>query len=195
MRKGYVAVLFVIVMVAVVTFSFDASGQGHTTQVKLNINNTVNTIYIPGQGEISAGSLGFATFNNPDHFYLASYSGGYLTGLVAADGDLLEVSNTGTYHSLKIDQASEGKTLLIFSQGDWSNVQKEIEGFENGKFLKYPMPSFGFGLGGYYPLDVMLSYNDIDIDGTLGQSKGNIKIRIENKGVTDNKPVVEIGIS
>lgn len=194
MRNRYIAALFVT-MLTVISLPLFVQGQGHTVQVKLNINNTSNTIYIPGTGEVPAGSIGFATYSNPPHYYLASYSGGYMTGLVAADGDLLEVSNVGSYHSLKIDQASEGKTLLVFSQGDWNNIEKEIGGVENNKFLKYPSPSFGFGLGGFYPLTVLLSYSDIDIEGGVGQSKGTLKLKIENKGISGNRPVVEIGKS
>lgn len=193
MRKGYVVALFVIVLAASVTLLFpEAHGQGNTVQVRLRINNTSNMVYIPGVGEAPSGSLGFVSYQNPDHYYLASYSGTYLTGLVAADGNSLEVSNTQTYHTLKIDQEAEGKTFLVFSQGDWNNIEKEIEGVESDKFLRYPSPSFGFGLGDYYPLTVLLGYTDIDIEGNLDQSKGILRLTIENKGISGNRPVVEI---
>lgn len=193
MRKGYVIPFFVIILAVFVLFLFpQARGQGHTIQIKLNINNTSNTVYIPGIGEVSAGGLGSANYTDPPHFYLASYSGSYLTGLVAADGNSLGVSNTATYHTLEIDQDMGEKTFLVLSQGDWNNIDKEIIGVESGKFLKYPSPSFGFGLGDYYPVTVLLGYTDIDIEGSLDQSKGILKLTIENKGISGDRPVIEI---
>ncbi|UCD06894.1 MAG: hypothetical protein JSW41_03595 [Candidatus Aenigmatarchaeota archaeon] len=193
MRKGYVIPFFVIILAIFVLFSFPkVQGQGHTIQIRLNINNTSNTVYIPGVGEVPSGSLGTVNYTSPPHYYLASYSGGYLTGLVAADGNSLGVSNTVTYHTLEIDQDAEEETFLVLSQGDWNNIEKEIVGVESDKFLKYPSPSFGFGLGDYYPLTVLLGYTDIDIEGSLDQSKGILRLTIENKGISGNRPVVEI---
>lgn len=193
MRRGYALPMFVITLVLFAMLFFaGVQGQGHTIQIKLNINNTSNTVYIPGIGEVSAGGLGPANYTDPPHFYLASYSGDYLTGLVAADGNSLGVSNTGTYHTLEIEQGMGEKTFLLLSQGDWNNIDKEIIGVESDKFLKYPSPSFGFGLGDYYPVTVLLGYTDIDIEGILDQSKGTLKLTIENKGISGNRPVIEI---
>lgn len=192
MRKAYVTALVVILAIVAVLLFPDVQGQGHTIQIKLNINNTSNTVYIPGTGEVSAGSLGSATYTDPDHYYLASYSGSYLTGLVAAGGKSLGASTSSGYHTLELDQDVGGRTLLVFSQGDWDNIEKEITGLEQGKFSAYPSPSFGYGLGDYYPVTVMLRYTDIDIEGSLDQSKGIFKIVIENVGISGDKPVVEL---
>jgi hypothetical protein len=193
MRKGYAFAFLVVFLAALSLFSFpQASGEGHTIQIRLSINNTSNTVYIPGVGETPSGGLGPATYEDPPHYYLASYSGSYLTGLVAAVGNSLSVSSAPGHHTLEMDQDEGGKALLVFSQGYWDSIEKVILSVENGKFLGYPSPSFGFGLGDYYPVAVMLSYPDIDIEGTLDQSKGSLKLAIENTGVSGEKPVVRI---
>jgi hypothetical protein len=192
MRKAYLTALIIVMAITAVLVFPDVQGQGHTIQIKLNINNTSNTVYIPGTGEISAGSLGSATYTDPNHYYIASYSGSYLTGLVAADGNSLGASTSSGYHTLELDQNVGEKALLVFSRGDWDSIEKEIVGLERGKFFTYPSPSFGYGLGDYYPVTVMLRYTDIDIDGSLDQSKGIFKIVIENMGISGDKPVVEL---
>ncbi len=190
MRKAYAFTFILMISAALLVMFPTVNSQGHTIQIKLNINNTSNTVYVPGVGETPAGSLGSATYSDPDHYYLASYSGSYLTGLVAADGNSIGVSTASGYHTLELDQDAGEKALLVFSQGDWDSIEKEILGLEQGKFFKYPSPSFGFGLGEYYPVMVMLRYTDVDLDGSLDQSKGSFKLTIENKGVSGGKPVV-----
>jgi len=194
MQKGGYALAFFVMVLAMLTVMFfpQVQGQVNTVQIKLNINNTSNTVYIPGVGEVQAGSLGSENYADPPHYYLASYSGNYLTGLVAADGNSIGVGNTGTYHTLEMDQDSDEGVFLVFSQGDWNAIEKEILPIEDGKFLKYPSPSFGFGIGTYYPVMVLLGYTDIDIEGSLDQSRGTLKLSIENKGVSGDRPVVEI---
>lgn len=167
-------------------------GQGHTMQVRLSINNTSNTVYIPGVGETPAGSLGSATYDNPPHYYLASYSGSYLTGLVSYAGNSIAVSGNPGSHVLEVDQNVGVSTMLVFSQGDWNSIEKVILPVESGSFMKNPSPSFGFGLGTYYPVTVLLRYTDIDITGSLDQSKGTLRLTIENMGVSGGKPVIEI---
>lgn len=191
MHRKDVFVIFVMLAVAIILFP-SAQGQGHTMQVRLTINNTGNTVYIPGVGEAPAGSLGSATYDNPPHYYLASYSGSYLTGLVAYAGNSISVSSTASSHTLGVDQDIGISTMLVFSQGNWSNIEKVILPVESGSFMKNPSPSFGFGLGTYYPVTVLLRYTDIDIAGSLDQSKGMLKLTIENMGVSGGKPVIEI---
>jgi hypothetical protein len=161
-------------------------------QVRLSINNTSNTVYIPGVGETPAGSLGSATYDNPPHYYLASYSGSYLTGLVSYAGNSIAVSGNPGSHVLEVDQNVGVSTMLVFSQGDWNSIEKVILPVESGSFMKNPSPSFGFGLGTYYPVTVLLRYTDIDITGSLDQSKGTLRLTIENMGVSGGKPVIEI---
>lgn len=186
--------LSVIVMVTVSLLSFlpGVMAQGHTMQVRLNINNTSNTVYIPGVGEVPAGSLGSATYPNPEHYYLASYSLNFLTGLVAATGNYIGVATASGYHTLEIDQDVGGRTFLVFSQGDWNNIENQIIPIETEKFLKYASPSFAFGLGTYYPVTVLLRYSGIDIVGNVDQSKGLLRLTIENMGVSGGRPVVEV---
>ncbi|MFC2144002.1 hypothetical protein ACFLQO_01400 [Candidatus Aenigmatarchaeota archaeon] len=198
MKKAYAFTFILMISAALLVLFPTVHSQGHTIQVRLNINNTNNTVYVPGVGEMSAGSLGSATYSNPDHYYLASYqtgAGGYLTGLVAADGNSIGVSTGSGYHTLELDHDVGERALIMFSRGDWDNIEKEILGLEQDKFFSYPSPSFGYGLGDYYPVTIVLRYTDIDIDGNLDQSKGTFNLMIRNTGVSGGKPVVEIGKS
>ena len=191
--RVFFAVLHVITaMIFAICVMPVAMAQGHTMQVRLNINNTSNTVYIPGVGEVPAGSLGSATYPSPEHYYLASYSLNFLTGLVAANGNYIGVATAPGYHTMEIGQDVGGRTFLVFSQGDWNNIENQIIPIEAEKFLKYASPSFAFGLGTYYPVTVMLRYTDIDIVGDVDQSKGLLRLTIENMGVSGGRPVVEV---
>jgi hypothetical protein len=190
MAKGF-ALLVISVLAAASLLACGAQAQ-YTMQVKLRINNTGNTVYVPGVGETPAGTLGYASYADPLHYYLASYSNSYLTGLVSAAGNSITVSNTQDYHTLEIDSEAGSDTFLVLSGGDWNRIESQIVPIEAGKFLKYVSPSFGFGLGTYNPVTVMLKYTNIDIRGDLDQSKGLLRITIENRGVSGSRPVVEV---
>ncbi|NIO23326.1 MAG: hypothetical protein GTN38_04865 [Candidatus Aenigmarchaeota archaeon] len=63
---------------------------------------------------------------------------------------------------------------------------------EKGEFLSHISPTFSYGLGNKYPLKIMLSYDNIDINDTLSVGRGYGRISIENKGVVGSK--VNLGI-
>jgi len=173
--------------------SFVVSGKNF--QLSLEINNTDATVYIPGVGEVASSSLDGRTYTNQTHNYLASYIGNALTGLVASVGNYLFVSNTTNTHTLKISQnlTPQNKVFLVFTRGDWSDIDNRMGLVEAGEFLFRITPTFGFGLGVLYPMKLLLNYTDIDIRGNLILRKGMHKIIIDyNETTSDNRPVLYI---
>ena len=170
------------------------NASAHTLSIRLTINNTQNTAYIPGIGEVPSGSLGGTSYPSPPHFYLASYStGGFLNGLAAKNGERLAVGAGSDSHFLELEQNLTGSRIyLTATQGDWHAIDDRISLIETGKFLSQVSPSFAFPLGGLYPVRLLLKYSNIDIAGDLILGKGQSRLVIENKGLSGGKPVVEI---
>jgi hypothetical protein len=177
-----------------IAFSFMlSSASARTLTAKLTINNTQNTAYIPGIGEVPSGSLGSTSYPSPPHFYLASYSGGFLNGLAARNGQSLAAGNGSDSHFLQLEQnLTNSRIYLAAAPGDWHAIDNRISLIEAGKFLSQISPSFAFPLGGLYPIRLLLKYPNIDIAGDLVLGKGQSRLIIENKGLSGGKPVVEI---
>jgi hypothetical protein len=168
------------------------SASAHTLNVRLNINNTQNTVYIPGVGEQPSSGIS-GDYASPPHFYLASYQGGFLNGLATKSGQKLSLGSDSDSHFLEIEQnLSNSRVFLAATQGDWHAMDSRISLIETGKFLSQVSPSFAFPLGGLYPLRLLLKYPNIDIAGDLILGKGQYRLVIENKGLSGGKPVVEI---
>jgi len=166
----------------------------HTLSVRLNVNNTQNMVYIPGIGEVPSGSLGVEnSYPSPPHFYMASYSAGFLNGLAAKSGQgLLAGSGSGS-HFIEIEQnLTNSRVFLTATSGDWHAIDNRISLIETGKFLSQVSPSFAFPLGGLYPVRLLLKYSNIDLEGGLSLGKGQHRLVIENKGISGGKPVVQI---
>ena len=186
--------MLVLASFLLIVFLTLQSASAHTLTVRLNVNNTANSVYIPGTGERDSASFGPGqTFVNPQHFYLASYSGGLLNGLAARNGQILSVGSGADYHYLQLEQnLTNSRIFLTSTRGDWHAMENRISLIETGKFLSQISPSFAFPLGGLYPVRLLLKYPNIDLEGDLILGKGQHRLVIENKGVSGGKPVVEI---
>jgi hypothetical protein len=151
-------------------------------------------VYIPGIGEVISGSLGVEnTYSNPPHFYLASYSGGFLNGLAAKSGQNLMAGSGSGFHFIEIEQnLTNSRIYLAATQGDWHAIENRIGLIEAGNFLSQISPSFAFPLGGLYPVRLLLKYQTIDLSGGFSLGKGQHRLVIENKGVSGGRPVIEI---
>ncbi|MFH1364781.1 MAG: right-handed parallel beta-helix repeat-containing protein [Candidatus Aenigmatarchaeota archaeon] len=173
------------------TIIFDV---GVTVELNLKINNTDSRVYIPvfGVGETNASSLGSGTtYASSPHFYLTSQSGDALTGLVASFAEQLRVSNDTNTHSLLLQRnLTNTKMLLPFFRGGWHDVEKRIPVLESGEFFQEIKPTFGFGLGVKYPIKMILTYNNIDLQGDLIAEKGLHKIKIESNKTNNEKAVI-----
>ncbi|MCJ7816958.1 MAG: hypothetical protein MUP55_03825, partial [Candidatus Aenigmarchaeota archaeon] len=142
----------------------------------------------------ASGSLGGETpYSSPPHFYLASYSAGFLNGLAAKNGQNLVTGSGSDSHFIEIEQElNSSRVYLTATQGDWQAMENRIPLIEAGRFLSQISPSFAFPLGGFYPIRLLLKYPNIDLAGDMVIGKGQHKLVIENKGVSGGKPVVEI---
>jgi len=166
-----------------------------TLQIKLVLNSTSDSIYIPGTGETSFSGLATAEYASPEHYYLASYSGDALKAVVFSHLNpiaLLTEKNADSYAIGTSQRFSSSMVFLAFSKGNWRIVNNRMSQIEKGEFLSAPKPSFGFGLGGKYSLKVFLSYQDIDINSTLVIGRGYNRLVIEKTGSTGAKARIDI---
>lgn len=161
--------------------------------LKLRVNNTAHTVYVPGIGEMDSGSMGSETiYYDPEHFYLASYLAGLLVAFSGEGGESLYTESGVGWHMIGFEQELGEPVYLAFTSGDWQTVDDRMGDIESGDFMDYVSPSFAFGLGSYHPLKVALRYSGIDIDGGLSISKGFFKLVVENMGESGGRPLVMI---
>jgi hypothetical protein len=183
---------FLLVTILLTIFLTVPNASAYVLSVRVNINNTVNTVYIPGVGELPSSGIS-GEYSNPPHFYLASYSGGFLNGLAAKNGEKLVVGSGSDSHFIEIEQElNSSRVYLTTTQGDWHAIENRISLIETGRFLSQISPSFAFPLGGLYPITLLLKYTNIDIAGDIILGKGQHRLVIENTGVSGGKPVVQI---
>ncbi len=164
-------------------------------QVKLVLNSTSDRIYIPGTGERTFSALTTNEYSTPDHYYIASYSSDVLKSIVFSYMDPLSIfteKGAGVYGIGTNQRFSNSVVFLVFSNGNWRNVDSRISSIEGGEFLSNPEPSFGFGLGKDYPFKIVLEYDKIDINRTLTIQKGLNRLVIGKVGVTGDKVNLEI---
>jgi hypothetical protein len=176
-------------------FLFGGAAAQQNITVMINITNAYNDVYVPGVGAAIASSFpeeGNAYFS-PVHYYLASYFNNILMGIVAKDGDQLNVSSTGYSHVIQLTQPlARSRAFLVFSSGDWQKIDNRIELVETGEFLMQVSPTFSFGLGGLYPVKLLLAYSDIDLLGDLSLRKGYHKLVVKNEGLSAGRPKIMI---
>lgn len=167
--------------------------------VRLTINNTDSKVYIPGTGERGSSSIGDLTFYTPPHFYLASYINNVLAGLASARGVSIRAYNPpidpAANHTLEITQTiKDSRIYLAFTEGDYTNIERNIGLIEAGDFLSRVSPSFAYGLGSMFPIKIVLEYPDIDIGSEFTIRKGEYRLAINYLGVSGNKPVIGVRI-
>lgn len=196
MMKRLIAV-WVAVMVGLMT---TAAGQEFSVKVTINnVNNTVSIPDVPGGSFSSGGSVPTDPILNPQHYYLASYSDTSLIGLVAASADSIETDTDGsTEHSLAITQplGSDARVLLAFTSGDWRRIDSVISLIEERRFLTQISPSFAFGLGDRYLIQLLLFYPGIDVRGDVELQRGSHQLSIRNDGIgNDGLPQVVVDVT
>ncbi|MCK4714750.1 MAG: hypothetical protein KAT35_04190 [Candidatus Aenigmarchaeota archaeon] len=141
--------------------------------------------------ELQVNDTSHTLYESAEHSYVASFLSGMLIGLAGAGGT--HYTQTGTsYNTLGFERELGEPVFLVFSQGDWQVIENRMDDIESGDFMDYVSPSFGFGLGSYHPLKVVLSYAGIDLDGGIAMSRGIYKLVIENKGESGGRTLVEI---
>ncbi len=164
--------------------------------VRLVINNTQGSVYIPGTGEIDSGSIGdIPPIYNPLHFYLASYFSNVLQGLAASGGVYINASSDTSSHAIEITQGlQKSRIFLVFTKGDYNNIEKNIGLIESGDFLAKISPSFAYGLGSLFPIKIALEYPDIDIQDDLKLRRGTYRLLISYVDFSEGRPVISIKI-
>lgn len=181
-------IVLLILMLAVMPASVSAD---RTLQISLTLNNTDANVYIPGQGEIAAGSLSSATYYNMPHYYACSYDSDFLAGLVHSQKTpySISVSSGNGLYTIALNQSFENSmAFVVFSRGDWRKIDNVIDLIEEGIFLEKPKPSFGFGLGRTYEIKMMLKYDLVDFIGNRGVlSKGDRTVVVTNNGTVSSK--------
>jgi len=168
----------------------------HSINVKLIINNTDNKVYVPSVGELSGGMYSML-YNNLPYYFICSYLDNNLISLLPfGDAKPLSVfiERKNMTHEIQIEQELEHSNIfLIFTKGDWKNIEQKMPLILSGKFLNEITPSFSYGLGILYPVKIILQYQNINIIGNAIFQKGMHNLFIENKGIINGKPSIEIG--
>jgi len=173
---------------------------GVSIQVKLILNTTWNSadIYVPGIGEKSFEAfqtLSPHTDANPPHYYIASYLDDILISLVFSSGNPLSISASteGGKYELQIDQRFPNfAAFLVFSRGNWRQVNQRIGMIEKEEFLSEISPSFSYGLGDKYKFRIELSYDNIDFNNTMSVGRGYSRILIENQGAAGDEVTINL---
>ena len=165
--------------------------------IRLVMNNTNNYVYIPGVGEQNSSTLVDQIYGDPPNYYVASYLGNVLTGLVfsmriprAIGAGANTTTNT---HYMAVEQnIDRSRVFLVFTLGDYKVIENRIRMIETGRFLVNILPSFSYGLGSKHSLGLALDYADIDLRGRLGLLRGSHDVVLENNGTSGGKPVILI---
>lgn len=164
-------------------------------QVKLVLNSTSDSIYIPGTGERTFSGLTTSKYLTPQHYYIASYSGDALKSVVFSWMNPVSIfteKGSNTYGIGTNQRFPNSMVFLVFSRGNWRQINNRIGMVKRGEFLSQISPSFSYGMGDKYPLKIVLSYNNIDINDTLSVGRGYSRVSIENKGAVGNK--INLGV-
>lgn len=166
--------------------------------VKLILNSTSSSIYIPGSGEYDSTSVSYHK-SNPPHFFAVSTSGNVITGIVSAGSSpklLAAGSESGDFYLTVEEKIEKSNIMLLFTEGDWRRVDTRIDAIETGKFLRSVSPSFSFGLGGFNTPQIVLEYAFNNLSGILRMiGKNTGKIVIENTGSTNSKTGILLSVN
>jgi hypothetical protein len=186
------AALLLSVLAAAALLSLPAA-QARTLSVRLVMNGTDGTAYVPGQGEVPASELPDMEYTGLPHWFLASYSGGAVAGLASGSAASLSTAATAASHTLGMDSPLSGSVLVVFTEGDWRTLDSAMPLMEAGAFFTRSLPSFAYGMGGItHPLMLLLEYGNIDLLGGAVLGKGQHRLLISNEGVSGGRPLVRI---
>jgi parallel beta-helix repeat protein len=185
------------------TDSFARKGYGYkkiavtpvTLQIKLVLNSTSDSIYIPGTGETAFSGLTAHEYTNSVHYYIASSSNDVLKAVVFSQLNPISMfteKGPDTYAIGVSQRFSNSMVLIAFSRGRWTTVNNRVSSIERGEFLSASAPSFGFGLGSSYPVKVVLDYSNLGINNTAKIGRGYNLIVIENLGKSAGKANVNV---
>lgn len=187
--RGYLfyAALIVFISSLIIPGAF----ADHSFQVEMRLTNTDATVYVPGAGEVTAGSLTPAVYTSPMHYFVSSHKDGLLTGLVhhLETPYSVSINRTAGSYSLKVNQSiNRSMVFAVFSKGDRGRIDSVIDLIEAQIFLGKSSPTFGFGLGKDYDIKMYLSYDNIDFVGNnMTFNRGNRLAIATNNGTVVNK--------
>lgn len=186
---------YILVFLSVTILVSASSVSALSLQVRLNLDNTQNTVYIPGSGEVASASLTDQTYSSPPHHYLASYLNGILYSLVSSSETPISIATDAesANHSLIVSQnMSHSNVFLVFSRGGWREVESRISSVEGRGFLHETAPSFGFGTGLKSTIQLLLSYSSFNIQNDRIFQQGKHRLVLNYVNYTNNRPDIEI---
>ncbi len=162
--------------------------------VKLNINDTSSMVHVPGEGDMPA-SQASGTWEKPDHFYIASYVGGVVYGLVFAYQSPVHIAASPILGGHMLEMRSAGRNsriLLAFTRGSWDVLEDRMPLIGWGTFFSRMYPSFGYGLGKDNEVKMLLDYREMDVDEDLILGPGKHSLTVEYLGERDGKELIRI---
>jgi len=169
----------------------------HSFVITLTLNNTNNTVYIPGIGEQASLGIGPATYTNPTAFYLATYLNDNLKGLVFSleTPTSIGVDSATGEHELTLKQdLPNSQVFLVFTRGDYQTINSEIQGIKSGQFLEAFYPTFAYGPGLINTVTVLLEYASIDIQGDFDFENQDRSLIVEDLGRDGDREIIKIEV-
>lgn len=168
-----------------------------TIGIKLVLNSTSDTIYIPssGVGEKTFSELTTTEYSTPEHYYIASSSDDALKAVVLSQLNPVSVfteRGSDTYAFGTNQHFSNSMVFVVFSKGGWEDINNRMDSIEKDEFLSYSEPSFGFGIGKENPIKLVLVYENIDLNKTMKIGRGYNRIVVENIGKIGGRVNLEI---
>ncbi|MBI4176346.1 MAG: hypothetical protein HY518_04015 [Candidatus Aenigmarchaeota archaeon] len=189
--------LLITFLAAALALSASAGAQKVDFNLTISGADSTNSVYVPGVGAIQPSSdLNLIPLPlQPPHYYVASYYNNVLWGLAASKGSSVGISEAGSDQTVNIRQNLQGsRVFLVFSKGDYKNIEKNIGLVESGAFLLQNVPSFAFGSIQFLPVKILLDYQDIDLSGDFTLQSGTFQIILSNEGLTGTKPLVRLRV-
>ncbi|MCD6590689.1 MAG: right-handed parallel beta-helix repeat-containing protein [Candidatus Aenigmarchaeota archaeon] len=165
-----------------------------TMQIKFILNSTNDNIYIPGTGELTFQGL---TSNEyiTNHYYISSYSNDLLKSIVFSSGTPLSLITERMTNKFAIginEWYYNSMIFVVFSKGDWRNIDNKIHKIETMKFLDYPKPTFSFGLGNEFPVKIII-LGRFNLTRGFRMGRGYARIVIEKTGNDVNgRPLLSV---
>ncbi len=176
--------LFLVIFTGITYLGMAEDPDTHNVTVSLTLPGTTSTVHIPGMGPLPS----YIQMDSPwPSRYISSTVNNTLHGLVFLYQSPLSVDlrSTPQNHTISLSlDAQNSRVLLVFTEGSHQNIENRVWLLESMGFLNHPSPTFGFGLGLYHDLRMLLSCQNLDIVRDFSLGTGVQSLIIEHNETT-----------
>ncbi len=167
----------------------------HQTQIK---NDTIN-VSVPLAQYLNLkltvpGTSDDLSFEDP-YYSVSKLDDDTLFALVfhSSTPESATASETTQNHTIELTLwVEDSEAFLVFTKGEEANIKNRLDLIESLEFMTHISPSFGFGLGLYHPIKVLIEFTDIDIVSNLLVSQGSHEITFDFNETVGDKPGIAV---